>query len=48
MNRQLKLHIVRSIGSPFMVEGSPRAFLKDPLVEELGNYSTSAEAIYEQ
>jgi hypothetical protein len=27
-------------GSPFMNKGNLRAFLKDPLLKELGNYST--------
>jgi hypothetical protein len=40
MNKQLKLYIVRSLGCPFMDEGSSRAFLNDPLLEELGNYTT--------
>jgi hypothetical protein len=30
----------RSIGSPFINAGRLRAFLKDPLLKELGNYST--------
>jgi hypothetical protein len=31
---------MRSIGSPFKAKGRLRAFLKDPLRKELGNYST--------
>lgn len=48
MNRQLKLYIVGSLDSPFMDEGSSRACLNDPLLEELGKYSTWAETRYEQ
>jgi hypothetical protein len=40
MNRQLKLYIVGSLGSPFMDGGISRAFLNDPLLEEMGKYST--------
>jgi hypothetical protein len=29
----------RNIGSPFMEKGKLRTFLKDPLLQELGNYS---------
>jgi hypothetical protein len=31
---------VKSIGSPFVDKGKLRAFLKDLLFKELGNYST--------
>jgi hypothetical protein len=31
---------MRITGSPFMDKGRLRAFLKDPLLKELGNYST--------
>jgi len=34
---------MRSTGSPFMDKGTLRAFLKDPLLKKLENYSTSAE-----
>jgi len=32
-----------NIGSPFMDKGRLRALLKDPLLKELGNYSSWAE-----
>jgi len=34
---------MRSTSNPFMVKGTLRAFLKDPLLKKLENYSTSAE-----
>jgi hypothetical protein len=35
---------MKSIGSPFVDKGKLRTFLNDPLLKELGNYSTSQKS----